>query len=53
MKKYILSFANGYIKRIENLKHLTDTEKESLYIMISTSVNSFYLWNKYAAYENI
>lgn len=42
----VIFIANSYIKRIERLENLTDTEKEKLYMMISVSVNSVYFWNK-------
>lgn len=42
----VIFIANSYIKRIERLENLTDTEKEKLYMMISVSVNSAYFWNK-------
>lgn len=42
----VIFIANSYIKRIESLENLTDTEKEKLYMVISVSVNSAYFWNK-------
>lgn len=42
----VIFIANEYIKKIESLNNTTETEKESLYLTISISVNSAYYWSK-------
>lgn len=42
----VIYIANEYIKRIETLDELTDSERENLYLTISISVNSAYYWSK-------